>query len=247
MRKYFFQISTIIMVSILSLAYVACGDSGNSNGGGGGGGGDDGIVGVWTGQSGRRTYSFTFNGNGTGVIVEQYNDSYSGTETETETFSYVLTGENKGTITYKTYDSYSGYSTEVMYFDIQNNQMTISEDEQGRYPWITLSKAGAPNTNNVVGTWKGGKGRYNYTFTFNAGGTGSFVEQYYDSYSGTETDTETFNYSLTGNNNGTITIRVYDSYSGYSTEVFYFYIENNTMSVYEGVNKTGLLTTLTKQ
>ncbi len=72
------------MVSILSLAYVACGDSGNSNGGGGG---DDGIVGVWTGQSGRRTYSFTFNGNGTGVIVEQYNDAYSGTETETETFS----------------------------------------------------------------------------------------------------------------------------------------------------------------
>ena len=176
----------------------------------------------------RRTYSFTFNGNGTGVIVEQYNDSYSGIETETETFSYVLTGENKGTITIRVYDSYSGYSTEVEYFEIQNNQMTISEDEQGRYPWITLSKAGAPNTNNVVGTWKGGKGRYNYTFTFNAGGTGSFVEQYYDSYSGTETDTETFNYSLTGNNNGTITMRIYDSYSGYSTEVFYFYIENNT-------------------
>lgn len=99
----------------------------------------------------------------------------------------------------------------------------------------------------VVGTWSGKDGRDQLTLTFNSGGTGIYVSRYDDSYSGMETDTGSFTYTMEGSSKGVIMLRDYDSYSGYQTEILYFVIEGKTMSIYEDYYYDDLEWVLTKQ
>ncbi len=99
----------------------------------------------------------------------------------------------------------------------------------------------------VVGTWSVRDGRHQLTLTFNSGGSGTFIARYDDSYSGLETETGPFTYTMQEASKGMIIIKDYDSYSGYQTEILYFVIEGKTMSIYEDDYYDDLEWVLTKQ
>ena len=99
----------------------------------------------------------------------------------------------------------------------------------------------------VVGTWSGGDGKHYLTITFNSGGSGTIVSRYNDSYSGIETKTGSFTYTMEGPSKGIMIVKSYDSYYGYETDIFYFIIEGKTMSIYEDNYYDDLECVLTKQ
>lgn len=119
-RKFFWSMLTIFMVTLLCVGFTSCGDDDDD---------DTNIaVGTWVTQEGRRSYTFTFRSNGSGTAIFKYEDSYSGTETDSEKFSYTITGKNKGIITSDYNDSYSGSSKQVLYFVIDGKHMSLYLD-----------------------------------------------------------------------------------------------------------------------
>lgn len=99
----------------------------------------------------------------------------------------------------------------------------------------------------VIGTWTGQEGRHTLTLIFKDGGSGTFIEKYNDSYSGMETETGSFSYTIEGGSKGMIIVQLYDSYSGKENEIFYWMIEGNTMFLYEHGYGDDLEYVLTKQ
>lgn len=218
-----------IMVAMLSIGFAACDDDDD----------DDGIVGTWVAYESNIEIAITFNSDNTGML--KVDGSIYGT------FTYTMNGQ-KGSMTYKYKGSYSGGGYEVYTFSIKDSSLYLYDDD-GDLIFI-FTKQGSSNgtSSNVVGTWSGRDGRETLTLTFKNGGSGSWISQYKDSYSGTETSRGSFTYKMEGNKRGIITLSDhYDSYSGYHTEYLYFEIEGNTMYLYEHYYGDDLEWTLTKQ
>ncbi len=243
--KAFKTISLCIAAVCISLAcatFISCGDDGGSNNNGGGGS-NSGVVGKWVGQNGSHLYTVTVASNGTGVMLDQYNDSYSGTNTESCPFTYTMTSSNEGVINMQEYDSYSGRATETMYFTVDGNTMYIYKNSSKTYIFLTLTK-GVPPVDNISGTWRGVNGREEISATFNNNGTGTYVHVYNDPYSGRETSSGSFTYTLTSQTKGTaVFIWGSDSYASYSGSgrnnyILSFEIVNNKMYTLEGYEST---------
>lgn len=116
----------MVMVTMMSTGFIACGDDDDDNSGS-----SSSVVGTWSGQDGRHYLTLTFKSGGSGTWTSRYNDSYSGTETERGNFTYVMEGKSKGIITVKENDSYSGYHTEYIYFEIEGKKMFLYEHGYG--------------------------------------------------------------------------------------------------------------------
>lgn len=101
--------------------------------------------------------------------------------------------------------------------------------------------------NVAVGTWVAQEGRFSYSLNFRSNGSGTVITKYEDSYSGTETVSEKFSYSITKNNNGIITFDDGDSYSGSSKQVYYFEIKGKKMFLYYDKSSSEYILELTKQ
>lgn len=114
----------VMMMAVLSVGFVACGDDDS-------GGSGSSVIGTWTGQEGRHTLTLIFKDGGSGTFIEKYNDSYSGMETETGSFSYTIEGGSKGMIIVQLYDSYSGKENEIFYWMIEGNTMFLYEHGYG--------------------------------------------------------------------------------------------------------------------
>lgn len=100
----------------------------------------------------------------------------------------------------------------------------------------------------ATGVWKGSKGKRTLTIYVNSGGQGTYVYVYNDSYSGDETETGSFTYTMESNTRGIITMKEYDSYSGNSVAIYSYVIDGNTMQLYEDkYDELRLVWTLTKQ
>lgn len=199
------------------------------------------VVGTWEG----REYTLIFNADNTGVAIEKGSSYYS--KGERHMFTYTMTDANSGVIKPQGDDYYDYYEYEeemTITFKIAGNTMTLygsySYDYYGyNYGYdfvmdILTRQGGNPsddgNTANVVGTWYGERGSsHTLTITFNANGTGNYVDYFHDPYSGDERETGTFTYSMTDSQNGYI--YVYDYY--YGTESIRFRIEGNTMYLYD--------------
>lgn len=124
-KSILWSLFTLIMVAMISAAFVACGDDDDDNGSA------SGVVGSWSGRDGREYLTLTFKSGGSGVWTERYNDSYSGMETHVTDFTYVMEGKSKGIITIEEYDSYYGTDTEHYFFVIEGKTMKLYEDDYG--------------------------------------------------------------------------------------------------------------------
>ena len=111
--------------------------------------------------------------------------------------------------------------------------------------------SGSGTKKGVVGTWSGTSHKETLSLTFKSGGSGTWISRYYDSYSGTETNTGSFTYEMEGKYKGIIIIKGNkDSYSyssGHSNTILFFEIEDDTMFIYFDDYGDDLGWTLTKQ
>lgn len=125
MKKIFsFSMLSIIIMTALCVGFTSCGDDD-----------DDGnaAVGTWVAEHKNDSYKFNFKSNGRGTIIYKYEDSYSGTETQSFKFSYSMTGKKEGIITLEdtlddSVNSYSGSSKTHLYFVVQGEKMVIYYD-----------------------------------------------------------------------------------------------------------------------
>ena len=125
---FFWSMLAILMVTMLSVGFVACGsdddDSSNPNS----------VVGTWVGHgTGGDSDDFitvTFNSNNTGVIVAQAMGSY-GLETISSNFTYVMEGLDRGKLV---------ASGDTFYFIFAGNQMTIADNSYDGKPEFILTK-----------------------------------------------------------------------------------------------------------
>lgn len=231
-KNIFFSLLTMIMAAVLSVGFVSCSDDddkkSNSEGG---------ITGSsWVTDDGHLIINF--NKNNTGTIVEK---SYYSDSKTTSTFTYTMTSKTEGMMVVKEYDysNGSGYSNEIYYFEIRGQILYIYFESGVLYYTCTQNNSNIGETDSNIGassiggtSWTYQEGRESITINFKSDGTGTFVEKYYDSYSGMETDTYSFTYTMTGKTEGRMIIKYYDSYSGYDNEVFYFEIEGKTLYLY---------------
>lgn len=104
------------------------------------------------------------------------------------------------------------------------------------------------SNSNIVGTWTGQDGGVSITLTFNSNFTGLYVESYKDSYSGKESVSTTFTYSVVDETKAIMVVKVPDQwYSGRSTETYYIVINGKSMSIYDDDFYDDLEYVLTKQ
>lgn len=87
MKKTLFQLMAVMLMAMMAVSFVSCGDDDDDNGNGNGGGGTaaNSLVGTWSrsystydGTSSKETYTFNNNGSGT------YKNAY-----QTASFSYI--------------------------------------------------------------------------------------------------------------------------------------------------------------
>lgn len=232
-KVFLWSMMAFVLSVMLSVGLSSCGDDDDDNG----------IVGTWVAYDGDEEITFTFNSDNTGVYMEKRKIQ--------GTFIYSMSSNQKGTITIKDNDSYSGHSYEIYTFSIKDGSLFLYDDD-GDLELVFTKQGGSNNNsskvnNSVVGTWSGKDGRHQLSITFKSGGTGTYVSNYYDSYSGTETETGTFTYTMEGSSKGMIIVKVRDSYSGSGTDIFYFVIEGNMMFLYEDGYGDDLEWVLTKQ
>lgn len=82
----------------------------------------------------------------------------------------------------------------------------------------------------VVGTWNYNDGSEMISFTFEDGGSGTWVARFYDSYSGSNVKSGSFTYVMEGDSESMGKIYLRESYSTYSdVEILYFVIEGKNM------------------
>ena len=80
----------------------------------------------------KETVTLTFKTGGNGTIVIKDEDSYYGTEIETNSFTYTYNSRTKtGTIKARKYDSYRDQYTNVTYdFEVDGNKLYFYDDEE---------------------------------------------------------------------------------------------------------------------
>lgn len=219
----------VVLTAIMALVYACSDDKSSSDSS------SKGIVGTWSGESGKTTLTLIFSADETGVYIVKYRSSYSGTETDNGTFTYKMTDAENGYIIIKEYDSYSGNHTSVLTFKVSGDTLLLYEDNGTNIAWVLTKEGSSPSVsdNSVVGSWVGQEGRRSYTFSFRQDGTGVIVTKYDDPYSGIETHQESFTYTMISGNSGTMTVREYDSYSGYGYEMYMFEIKNKSLYIYD--------------
>lgn len=89
------------------------------------------------------------------------------------------------------------------------------------------------DSSKVIGTWIEESSYETAIVTFKSGGVGTITWIIEDSYSGTETETYKFNYTMKSADTGFITYKEYDSYYDETyTEKLYFEVEDDVMYVY---------------
>ena len=122
MKKYYLNWMTSLMVAIMCVGLVSCGDDNDTS---------NGAVGTWSGRDGSSTVTLTFNSNNTGMYIESYTDSYSGgKETISTSFTYSMVDASKGIMMINVPDKwYSGSSTWTYYFVINGNSMSVYDDD----------------------------------------------------------------------------------------------------------------------
>lgn len=228
-KSLFWCLLTMMMVAMMALVYACSDDKSSSDSS------SKGIVGTWSGESGKTTLTLIFSADETGVYIFKYRSSYSGTETDNGTFTYKMTDAENGYIIIKEYDSYSGNHTSVLTFKVSGDTLLLYEGNGTNIAWVLTKEGSSPSVsdNSVVGSWVGQEGRRSYTFSFRQDGTGVIVTKYNDSYSGIETHQESFTYKMISGNSGTMTVREYDSYSGYGYEMYMFEIKNKSLYIYD--------------
>lgn len=124
-KSIILSMMAVMLVALLGFAFAACGDDDN-------GGSGSNVVGTWKGQEGRHVLTLIFKNGGNGTYIFNYNDQYSGMETETGSFSYTFDNDSKGLlIVEEEYDSYSGGGTGVLYWVIEGETMFIYEHGYG--------------------------------------------------------------------------------------------------------------------
>lgn len=129
-RNLLWSLFTLVMVTMMSAGFIACGDDDDDPVSGG-------VVGTWSGQDGKDYLTLTFKSGGSGTWTSRYNDYYSGMETERGSFTYEMEGKSKGVITVRYYDSYYGYENEHIYFEIEGKKMYLYEDYYGEdLEWV---------------------------------------------------------------------------------------------------------------
>ena len=192
MKKISLKWMAALFVAIVSLSFVACGDDDEKDDNG-----NKGIVGTWTVSEGLSSLTFIFNSDNTGTFISKYEDPYSGTETDSESFTYSMTGTNSGVIVLKQYDSYYGKNvTNVMNFTIDGNTMILYDDDNNHIVLTKTSSTGGSSSSSITssssikGTYTGVDGKDQLTLTFKSNGTGTWTAKYNDSYSGIETEHE---------------------------------------------------------
>lgn len=124
-KNFLWGMLAILMVTMLSVGFAACGSDDDDNKT------SNGVVGTWSGRDGSSTVTLTFNSNNTGMYIESYIDSYSGgKETESASFTYSMVDGSKGIMMINVPDKwYSGSSTWTYYFVINGNSMSVYEDD----------------------------------------------------------------------------------------------------------------------
>ena len=129
-KGIFWSMLAVMLVSMLVVGFTACGSDDDDTPAGGGGGTGSGITGTWMGRDGNKTLTLVFASGNSGTWIFKYQDSYSGSETESGSFTYTMTGTNKGIATYERRDSYySGGRTVIYYFVIDGNTLSLYEDD----------------------------------------------------------------------------------------------------------------------
>lgn len=230
----------LVLVLGASFAFTACGGDdddkgGNTTGGdttGGGGAAVGSIVGSYTAVTGEGySVSVMFGDNGTGLITEKYQDSYSGGYgTETQEFKYTMAGEN-GFLN-KVSDSYSSSKTYTI--RIVEGFLLIEESD-GDVELILYKNGqdlGKPDTKKIVGTWEYSDAGEKVSVTVNSNGTGTGTSEY---VSGNYHEKESFNFTYIMKNSYIVdcTIRQEDSYSGSYTETLPVVVLNNKLYLCE--------------
>lgn len=87
----------------------------------------------------------------------------------------------------------------------------------------------------IEGTWEGTSGRHTLKLIFQSGSIGRWIDTKNDSYSGSQSESGSFTYTMAGPSRGTIAVKFKDSYSysGAGIEIYYFEVLDTTMYVYE--------------
>ena len=123
-KSLFWSMLAIMMVTMLSVGFAACGDDDDDDDGGAAS-----VVGTWSGRDGGDQITLTFRKDGTGTYIEVYEDSYYDERSrDAGTFTYTMEGSSKGIIVVQHYDSYYGQETDILYFVIEGKTMTLYED-----------------------------------------------------------------------------------------------------------------------
>lgn len=226
----------LVLVLGSTIAISSCGKDndkgGNTSGGNTGTGGGTtatNIIGTYTAITGDGySISVMFADNGTGIISEKYQDSYSGSGTYTESFTYSMAGETG--FLKKSYDSYSGSETYIIRIV---EGFILIEELDGDVELILYKNGqdlGKPDTKKIVGTWESNTGGETVSITVNANGTGSGTFEY---RSGSYYEKETFNFTYTMKNSYVTecVIRYEDSYSGSYTETIPVVVLDNKLYI----------------
>ena len=225
MRKtILWSLKALTVIAVIITAAVACSKDDESS-----------LVGTWSGyDKDDDEISITFNSDGTGV--ERWDDG------DFERFEY----ETDGNTLYM----YFGDEYETYRYTISGSTLTLRYlGENGRdyrsYT-ITLTKGSSSGSGSsaekVIGTWSYRDGSDQLTLTFTSGGTGRWTERFYDSYSGTVSESGTFTYEMAGAREGIIILR-----DGNRSETIYFEIDGSKMYIYEDEDHDEFMFALTKQ
>lgn len=188
MKKYLLNLTTILMVAIMSGGFVSCGDDDDDNGNGVT---ISSIVGSWSGIGPDDDYiTITFKNDGMG-----YQTWRGGDGDDYWVFEY----STDGNILYLFEEGEYG----EFHYSVSGNTLTLTYIGENGNPTnesytISLTKSGTPvSSTKPVGTWKGNYYEEDLTLTFKNNGSGSYV--YLD---GSEKERGDFKWTMVTNTRG---------------------------------------------
>lgn len=233
-----------------TISISSCGDDDNNESnvsggtaGTGGGATATNIIGSYTAITGRGcSISVMFAGNGTGVITEKYQDSYSGSGTDSETFKYSMVGDT-GFLTKA--DSYSSKTYTIRIVE----GFVLIEEADGDVELILYKNGqnlGQPNLSKITGAWENSSYGETVSVVINANGTGAGTSVY---RSGNYSEMETFAFTYVMKNAyvADCTIRYNDAYSGSYTETAPVVVLNNKLYICDSDGEVDREQILTKK
>lgn len=126
MKKYLFQLMSMLMVAVLSTGFASCGSDDEEN--------DGGLIGIWVEADDKPELKLIFQESGVGTFVRlQYKKKTTPLQVEQEwngSFTYVSTDEKTGSITAPRYfdDSYLP-ETETFNYVISDKTMNLYDSK----------------------------------------------------------------------------------------------------------------------